>query len=474
MKLQTKMVLALVLLSTAATAAIGLWSYVGTAHRLDYEINRSLADGAHATAARLQRVPGRGGDPRGGSGGGPGIGPDHDEGQKVETQVLDHTGAVIGSATDLTIPVDAGDRAIAAGRASPERRHQVVISGHNFRVLTVPTADRGGAVQVARSLTENERVLDSLRNLVLVAALVVTGLAAASGWIIARQATRRLVRLTGTAEEVAQTGRLDVPVPVGGTDEAGRLGRAFNEMLAALARSRDAQQRLVQDAGHELRTPLTSLHTNVEVLGRHEDLPAATRAQVIADLDAETRELTALVNELVALATDQAGDEPARDVPLGPLVERVAERARRRTGRTVVVTADGSVARGQPEALARAISNLIDNAAKFDDSGQRIEVAVEAGRVSVSDSGPGIAPADADHVFDRFFRSLDARSRPGSGLGLAIVRDVAEAHGGTVFVANRRGTGACIGFDLPIASEAHSVDRNEGSIIEPSPNPHLL
>ena len=124
--------------------------------------------------------------------------------------------------------------------------------------------------------------------------------------------TRRLARLTGVAEEVAATGRLDVPVPVGGSDEAGRLGTAFNEMLTALGRSRDAQQRLVQDAGHELRTPLTSLRTNVSVLRRHETLAPETRTRVIDDLDAETRELTGLVNELVELATDARDDEPAQ------------------------------------------------------------------------------------------------------------------------------------------------------------------
>ncbi len=277
-------------------------------------------------------------------------------------------------------------------------------------------------MQVARGLAENDRVLDSLRDLVLLAALVVIGSSTAIGWFIARQVTRRLVRLIGTAEEVAQTGRLDVPVPVSGTDEAGRLGRAFNEMLSALASSRDAQQRLVQDAGHELRTPLTSLRTNVAVLGRHEDLQPATRAQVVADLDAETRELTVLVNELVSLATDQSGDgagfESPTDVAFGALVERVAERARRRTGRTLLVTADHTVVHGQPGALARAVSNLVDNATKFDDTDHPIGMTVEKGRVEVCDSGPGIAPADLDHVFDRFYRSLDARSRPGSGLGL--------------------------------------------------------
>ena len=386
---------------------------MGTERRLDAEINRSLTEAAPAIAGRYGHTSGPGGGQSG---------PDHDETRKVEAQVLGRTGSVLGTPSDIAIPVDDTDRAIAAGRSPAARRRNVTISGRAYRVLTFPIRDGGGAVQVARGLAENDRVLDSLRDLVLLAALVVIGSSTAIGWFIARQVTRRLVRLIGTAEEVAQTGRLDVPVPVSGTDEAGRLGRAFNEMLSALASSRDAQQRLVQDAGHELRTPLTSLRTNVAVLGRHEDLQPATRAQVVADLDAETRELTVLVNELVSLATDQSGDgagfESPTDVAFGALVERVAERARRRTGRTLLVTADHTVVHGQPGALARAVSNLVDNATKFDDTDHPIGMTVEKGRVEVCDSGPGIAPADLDHVFDRFYRSLDARSRPGSGLGL--------------------------------------------------------
>ena len=113
------------------------------------------------------------------------------------------------------------------------------------------------------------------------------------------------------------------------------------------------------------------------------------------------------------------------------------------------VDADASVVLGRPPALERAISNLLDNAAKFDPSGDPISVDVRAGIVAVSDRGPGIAADDVERVFDRFYRSEDARSRPGSGLGLAVVRDVAESHGGTVFAANREGGGARVGFSIP-------------------------
>jgi two-component system sensor histidine kinase MprB len=307
-----------------------------------------------------------------------------------------------------------------------------------------------GAVQTARSLAENERLLAALRDQIVLAVVAVVAVAAGLAWLVARQVTLRLVRLTGAAEAVARTGRLDVDVPITGKDEAGRLGAAFSAMLGALARSREDQQRLVQDAGHELRTPLTSLRTNLAVLRRADRLTPAQRQDLLDDLDGEARELTGLVNELVELATDRREDEPLQPVSLAAVADRVADRARRRHGREVHVSSDASLVLGRPGALERAVHNLVDNAVKFDAGGSApIEVVVSAGRVEVRDRGPGIAALDRPRVFDRFYRAIDARSRPGSGLGLSIVRAVAEDHGGTVFVAPRDGGGTVIGMQLP-------------------------
>jgi len=462
MSLRVKLVLALVLLTSMAAISIGVWTYAATSHLLNDQIDRSLDDSALVAGGR----PGHD----------QGFGP-HTDGDDVAaasrvsdqnvTQFLAADGDRMTGSSAIVLPVDELDQAVARGDLGSVRR-TVSVDGVDYRQLTTRQSSGVGAVQVARGLAETDRVLDSLRNLTLLATGAVVALAAAVGWLIARQVTRRLARLTGVAEEVALTGRLDVPVPVGGSDEAGRLGTAFNEMLTALGRSRDAQQRLVQDAGHELRTPLTSLRTNVSVLRRHESLPLETRTRVIEDLDAETRELTGLVNELVELATDARDDEPFQQVELGPLVERMAARARRRTGCLITVTADASIVDGRPQALERAVSNLLDNATKFAAAGSDapgpapIEVEVASGRMEVRDRGPGIPAEDLPHVFDRFYRSVGARSRPGSGLGLAIVRDVVEAHGGTVSAANRPDGGAVVGFSLPIST---------GSSVSPDSHP---
>jgi len=258
------------------------------------------------------------------------------------------------------------------------------------------------------------------------------------------------VQLTDAAEEVATTGRFDVAVPAAGKDEPGRLARSFATMLAALSQSRDQQQQLVQDAGHELRTPLTSLRTNVETLQRYPNLPEETRESILADLESETRELGSLVDELVQLATDTWDDEPEENISIDQIVERVAERTRRRTGRVVEVDAQPFELLGRPRELTRAIGNLVDNAAKFSEAPGAVEVTVRNGSVQVRDHGPGVALTDQPHVFDRFYRSADARSKAGSGLGLAIVDQIARNHGGAVRVENAEDGGAIFTLTFPV------------------------
>lgn len=441
MSLRLKIVLSLVGLSVLATAAIGTVSYRITRNELLGQLDTSLQE----TVGQLQRPGGVDRLPSGVRGRLRGR-------NDVMVQVIGPAGAVY-SLTDSTLPVDDEDRALAAGAGGSLIRDVVTDDGP-VRVLTTSLDGGRGAVQVARSLAETDQVLAALRRRILVAAILVILGAAIAGSVLARSLTRRLVRLTEAAEHVRATQSLDVVVPVDGRDETGRLGVALHDMLASLARSREDQQRLVQDAGHELRTPLTSLRTNVYLLRREPDIDPVTRRRVLDDIDSESGELARLVEEVVEVATDRRGDEPEAPVDLGDLVGRVAARSGQRSGRSVVVhRINSAVVAGRPMALERAVGNLVENALKFDDSDGPIEVTVEGGRVEVADRGPGIPAGDRVHVFDRFYRADTARSRPGSGLGLSIVRDVVERHGGRVFVADRAGGGAVVGFVLPLATD---------------------
>ncbi|MCX4811771.1 HAMP domain-containing histidine kinase [Streptomyces sp. NBC_01239] len=386
---------------------------------------------------------------------------------RTDVQVLGPDGGVLDSGSPA-LPVTGDDRAIAGERiAGKTAEHKDVAVGEDvYRIATVSLGAGRGAVQVAQEFSDTEDLLRALqqRTFVLMAAVVV--LAGLCGWWLARRITRRLIVLTAAAEDVARTRRLGVQVPVTGYDEVGRLGRAFDRMLGRLAQSEEDQRRLIQDAGHELRTPLTSLRTNISLLRRIDELPPATREELVADLSQEARELTDLVNELVDLAAGQSDTEPPQQVDLADIAEDVAGLARRRTGRDITVRASGDTTTdGRPGMLQRAISNLVENAAKFDRAGQTpIEIAVSGParpgtvRVEVLDRGPGVSETDLFRIFDRFYRAADARSLPGSGLGLSIVREVALAHGGAPFALRRDGGGSVIGFTV-------------GGVAEPRPGP---
>ncbi len=165
---------------------------------------------------------------------------------------------------------------------------------------------------------------------------------------------------------------------------------------------------------------------------------------------AEVEELTELVSEVVDLASDRYEEEPTAIVDLVEIVEIVAERLERRNGRSISVHGDSSTVSGKRAALERAISNIVANADKWSPLDGEIVVTIDSGTLTVADSGPGIADVDIDHVFERFYRSVNARATTGSGLGLSIVEQIVTDHGGQVFARNRvDGTGAEVGFTLP-------------------------
>jgi two-component system sensor histidine kinase MprB len=357
------------------------------------------------------------------------------------------------------LPVDAAVRDVAAGTHPPFLR-DVDLDGVHLRVFTRP-GPAGGALQIARPLTEADATLGRLRGELALVILLGIALAAGLGVVVSRMATRPLARLTATAEQVTATGDLRhrIPVPPDGEgqdDEPARLAASFNAMLAALEASRDAQRQLVADASHELRTPLTAIRANIELLGHAPDLPAADREAMLASARSQLEDLTVLVGDLVDLARpDLVGardgcDDPPEEIRLDQLVEAAVERARRHAPDTTFdVAVEPTIVRGTRARLARAVGNLLDNAVKWSPPGGTVDVEVHEGIVTVRDHGPGIAEVDLPHVFDRFYRAPSARGLPGSGLGLAIVRHVADAHGGTVAAERPAGGGTLMRLQLP-------------------------
>ena len=345
------------------------------------------------------------------------------------------------------LPVTTRARQVASGLA-PEFFSDMRVAGTHVRVLTAPLAP-GFAIQIARPLDEVDRTLRRLAFILAAFTLGGIALAAVLGRLVAQAALAPVRALSEATDHVATTQDLTRRIETRGRDELSTLAASFNAMLEALERSLTAQRQLVADASHELRTPLTSLRTNIEVLARARALPPEERERPLADVVAQLEELTALVADIVELARGNEPQAEVEDVRLDLLVEEAVARARSHSpGIRFETQLEPCVVRGVAPRLARAVGNLLDNAAKFSPSGGVVEVAVCAGEVTVRDHGPGIAEADLPHVFDRFYRSASSRGLPGSGLGLAIVRQVAEAHGGRVSAERADGGGARLRLQL--------------------------
>jgi two-component system sensor histidine kinase MprB len=384
----------------------------------------------------------------------------------VYVQVVDEDATPTSAqAGGLSLPVS--ERAIEVARTGRGAYYtDVDVRGTHLRMYVTPAED-GRALLAARSLSEVESALSRLGWGLGITCLAGILLAGVVGAVVARGALRPVTRLTATAERVSQTHDLSERIEAQGDDELARLGRTFNAMLDSLETAIRSQRQLVADASHELRTPLTSLRTNIELLRQRVALSERDRERLLQDVANELEELTTLVANLVELARGSQRDLHLQHVRLDEVAERVVERARARYPQLDFTrAAEPTTVWGDPEALDRAIWNLVENAAKWSNGGRRVELTIAGGEIVVCDQGPGVPAADRPFVFDRFYRSETARAQPGSGLGLAIVRQIAESHGGRVEVDEAPGGGARFRFTLVEAVEEELADHT------PDPEQH--
>ncbi|MDP9821443.1 sensor histidine kinase [Nocardioides massiliensis] len=363
--------------------------------------------------------------------------------------------------------------AVAVGQSTRSIRTVRTPNGARYRVVAVPT-DGQGALVLAQSLRPTEQTLGRLGLVMFLFGLLGVVGAGLTGWAVARNGLRPVRRLTAAAEEIARTEKL-TPIDVEGNDEIARLATAFNAMLTALAASRDRQRQLVGDASHELRTPLTSLRTNIELLRQADaagGLDHDARDELLADVGAQLTEMTTLIGDLVELARDEPLPHAVGPVDLAEVIDQAVRRVRLRApGIGFVVETSSWWLTGEQASLERAVTNLLDNAAKWSPPLGQVTVTLADGELSVTDEGDGIAAEDLPHVFDRFYRSRESRSLPGSGLGLAIVHQVVTRHGGTVAATNAPDAGARFVVRLPGSPTPPAPDRAADDLWEKSAPP---
>ena len=370
--------------------------------------------------------------------------------------VLKPNGDVI-RVKDASVSLDAGPSELAVARTGTGTSARTMESpdGTRYRMVAVPINLGSGApaaLVLARATAPTDAVLSSLRTSLLLVGLIGTLIAVGVGWSASNSALAPVRQVSRALARVTETDELR-PVEIRGDDELAEVTRTFNTMVNTLQSSRERQRRLIADAGHELRTPLTSMRTNIELLVADDKtgmLPEGARSEILRDIAAQLGEFTSLVGDLVQLSREDRVAASPEPLDFRDIVEAAVIRARRRgpSLRFDVQLEPLSII-GEPDTLERAVTNLLDNAVKFSPPDGTVHVHLRGTQLRIYDEGPGIAEEDLAHVFDRFYRSDQARNTPGTGLGLSIVAHTILAHGGKVTAGNAEGGGAEFIVELP-------------------------
>ena len=422
----------------------------------------------------------------------------------VVVEVVDTRGEMrYSTTTSPTIHIPFSSNSIQAVLTGQTLWYTTRIGGQHVRIeaspVTAPangtTSGSGpiiGMVLVAKSLINVDATLLTLQVLLLLVGLATLVGTLIGSWLIATRVLQPLAEIVATARAIVTStvrgtrlGNLSRRVPrPHGHDEMVLVVETFNEMLASLESATRAQRRFVADASHELRAPLTTIQGNLAFLQRHlEELPPDERRIMLADAHEETLRLAKLVEDLLLLARENAGEETPRElsektvtreektrdeppIELDHAVLQLARQLRRR------LSMEGSPVKleighiepvrvhGDEESLRRVALILLDNALKYTPSSSeegmgRVIVSVERingqAVLRVRDTGIGIDPKDVTHLFERFYRADRARSRQGTGLGLSIAQTLVERMGGHITVESAPGKGSVFSVWLPLA-----------------------
>ncbi len=469
--LRIKLVAALLALVAGALALAGLAAATSLRSYLMKRVDQQLG-----IVARSYRDPVRDGGPGGPGGpGAPGDRGPRELGPQYYVYIADGTPETLPAYPRPKLPI-------------PTTYHQRqgypftvgTLDGHgSWRVIVVPRRD-GSIVYVARSLADENGTVTRLVLLEAIIGLTVLVLLGGLGYVVVRRSLRPLEEVETTAAAIA-AGDLSRRVPESDErTEVGRLATAFNSMLtqiesafrvraeseAAARKSEERMRRFVTDASHELRTPLTSIRGFAE-LYRQGAVAGDELPRLMRRIEDEGARMGLLVDDLLMLARLDQERPLARDVvDLLPLATDAVHDAQAvDPSRTVTLGTDGAAydVVGDESRLRQVLANLVGNALKHTPAGTPVEVRLSTADgqavLEVVDHGPGLAPEDAERVFERFYRADPSRARSagksegGSGLGLAIVAALAEAHGGSVSVDTSPGKGATFRVRLPLADE---------------------
>jgi heavy metal sensor kinase len=316
-------------------------------------------------------------------------------------------------------------------------------------------------LQVGVSLAPMDAALKSYRDLLWWRVPVALLLGTFAAWWLSGFALRPLSRLAAAARAV-DVHALDRRLPVRGVgDELDRVAAAFNETLDRLGHAVADMRQFSAALAHELRTPLAALRGEIELASRAPGVSEAQKESYGSQME-EIDHLTRLIDQILTLARAEAGQIHLTAAPVnlgelaGSLVNQLEPLAEARANELRCERSDTVIVRGDAGWLERLLLNLLDNALKYTPEHGQVVLRVsrngDRARVDVRDTGAGLSPADAERVFERFFRADPARSSsaPGAGLGLSLVQWIVAQHHGSVSVESRLGEGSTFTVTLPI------------------------
>lgn len=353
-----------------------------------------------------------------------------------------------------SVAIREGGRVLAASPLTPGRERD------RLAARTVQVGEHTYQIAVSAPLATIDAELAVVRRAIFIALPLILGLAGVGGYLLATRSLRPLGWMAEQAHRITGS-NLETRIRIdNAAEELAVLVTSFNELLGRLDQSFDTMRRFVADASHELRTPISVIRGEAEVALSKERTTSEYRESLGVVLD-EARRLSRLVDDLLNLARADAGHVllQTHDFYLNELLAescRSVQGLANMRGLTLECHAGGDLQfTGDEQLLRRLAINLLDNAIRYTPSGGKVIASLDAGATAVQlrviDTGIGIAPRDAAHIFERFYRAGEARSRQdgGFGLGLAIVRWIAESHRGTIECASEAGRGSTFTVTLP-------------------------
>ena len=383
--------------------------------------------------------------------------------EEAFAQIVDADGVVVNAAPRALLT----RRVLTKSELVDARTHRITIErasapgDQQSRLLAGPVGQPGLGlvVVVGTSLEEVTKAQHRLELALVIGLPLLAAIVSVAGWFLAGAALKPVRNLVEEADEISavaargQRRRLSVPET---GEELADLARHLNELLARIEGALEHERAFLDDASHDLRTPISIVRSELE-LARMQTEEGSELARALDSSLEEVGRLDRLaVNLLVLARFRSAGPPPPELVELGALSRRAAETvARSRDGDAVPVRVNGSAeVSGDEEAIARAVLNLVDNAARHADERVDVEVSSDGDRavVAVRDDGPGFPPELLGQAVGRFVRGTNGGrgTENGAGLGLAIVDAIATAHGGALEIENRAEGGAKVQLRLPL------------------------